>query len=128
MNLDSLSDVDLTTPATLNQILKYNGTNFIAANESGGVTTLAGLSDVNLGVLSNGDVLSYDLANSEWVNSGLSLTPAALEYFQIRTTSGTGQYGPNTTGEFGVSSALNVFGAAISGTNLIDQTHSSTIV
>ncbi len=127
-SLNDLSDVDLSVPPTLNQILKYNGTNFIAANESGGVTTLAGLSDVNLGTLANGDVLTYDLANSEWVNSGLSLTPATLEYFQIRTTSGTGQYGPNTTGEFGVSSALNVFGSAISGTNLIDTSHSSTIV
>ena len=126
--LNDLSDVDLSTPPTLNQILKYNGTNFIAANESGGVSTLAGLSDVNLGTLANGDVLSYDLANSEWVNSGLSLTPAALEYLQFKSLTGTCLIDPNTTGEFGISSAIGFFGLPSSGTADFDQTRSSGII
>ena len=35
-NLNDLTDVDLTTTPTVNQILKFNGFNFIPANESGG--------------------------------------------------------------------------------------------
>lgn len=127
--LNDLSDVDLSTPPTLNQILKYNGTNFTPANESGGVSTLAALTDVNLGTLSNGDVLSYDLANTEWVNSGLSLTPATLEYIQFKSLTGTCEISPNTTGEFGISSAIGWFTATpTSGTCIFDTSASSGII
>ncbi len=127
--LNDLSDVDLSTPATLNQILKYNGTNFTPANESGGVTSLAALTDVNLGVLSNGDILSYDLANTEWVNSGLSLTPATLEYMQFKSLTGTCEISPNTVGEWGVSSAIGWFTATpTSGTCIFDTSASAGII
>jgi len=89
---------------------------------------LSALTDVDINLPNDGDILTYNQTSTKWENSGLSLIPQTLEYFQIRTVSGTGQYGPNTTGEFGVSSALNVFTTAISGTNLIDQSHSSNII
>ncbi len=121
LSLNDLSDVDLSTPATINQILKYDGMNFIAQNESGGVSTLSGLSDVNLGTLSNGDILSYDLANTEWVNSGLSLIPATLEYMQFKSLTGTCEISPNTVGEFGISSAIGWFTATpTNGTCIFD--------
>jgi hypothetical protein len=37
LSLDDLQDVDLTIPPTNGQILKYNGTNFIAANDQTGI-------------------------------------------------------------------------------------------
>jgi len=114
------------TPA-LNDVLSFDGTNWINAAGGSG-TSLATLSDVNLGTLANGDILSYDLPSTKWVNSGVSLTGYAAEYFQIRTTVSTGLLAQSTTGEQGVSNALHLFGAAISGTTLIDQTRSAGIV
>ncbi len=35
-NLNDLTDVDLTTPPSINQVLKFNGFNFIPSDESGG--------------------------------------------------------------------------------------------
>jgi hypothetical protein len=65
---------------------------------------------------------------SRWVNNGVSVTGYAAEYFSVWTTSGTGQFGPNTVGEFGVSNALNLFTTAISGTNNIDTSWSTNII
>jgi hypothetical protein len=127
--LNDLSDVDLTTPPTLNQILKFNGTNFVAANESGGVTSLAALTDVNISSPGNGDILSYDLANTEWVNSGLSLSPAVPEYMQFKSLTGTCEISPNTTGEFGISSAIGFFTSTpTSGTCIFDTSASAGII
>ena len=126
--LNDLGDVDLTITPTINQILKYNGTNFVAANESSGSNTLATLTDVDLGVLNNGDILSYDLPNTKWVNSGLNFTPAVLEYLQFKSITGTCLIDPNTTGEWGISSAIGFFGLPSSGTADFDQTRSSGII
>ena len=41
INLDYLQDVDLTIPPTTNQILKYNGTQWTAAADSGGISALS---------------------------------------------------------------------------------------
>ena len=102
---------------------------FIAANESGGSNTLANLTDVDLGTLSNGDILSYDLPNTKWVNSGLSITPQALEYLQFKILTGTCEISPNTTGEFGISSAIGFFTPTpTAGTGILDTTHSTNII
>ena len=101
------------------------------ADESGGVTSLAALTDVNLnlGTLSNGDILTYDIANTEWVNSGLSLTPAALEYFSYRTTVTPGQFAAAATGTFGISSAAPLFALPTNGgTGQFDSSSSSGII
>lgn len=101
----------------------------MAANESGGVTSLGALTDVNFGTLSNGDILTYDLPNSEWVNSGLSLTPATPEYMQFKSLTGTCEISPNTTGEFGISSAIGFFTATpTSGTCIFDTSASAGII
>jgi hypothetical protein len=123
-----LSNVDLTTPPVLNQVLKFDGTNFIAQNESGGVSSLATLSDVNLGTPGNGDFLTYDLPSTKWVNSGVSLTGYASEYLQFKSLTGNCLIDPNTTGEYGVSSAIGFFGPPSSGTADFDQSRSSGII
>ena len=64
-NLNALSDVVITT-ASNGQVLKYNGTNWINAAESGGVTDLNALTDVVLTSPSNGQVLKYNGTN--WIN------------------------------------------------------------
>lgn len=85
-------------------------------------TSLELLSDTQItNPKTSGQILSWDGTASKWVNNGLSLTGYAAEYFQINTTSGTGQYGLQNVGEFGIANALNVFTTAISGTNTIDQ-------
>lgn len=65
-SLDDLQDVDLTTPPNTNDVLTYDGTNWIA----GGVTNyLYNLGDVDLTTTSpaDGDVLAYDATADKWV-------------------------------------------------------------
>ena len=83
LNLNSLADIDLSIPATINQILKYDGTNFVAANESTGSNSLAALTDVDINTPNDGDILSYNQTTTKWENNSLSLTPQTLEYFQV---------------------------------------------
>lgn len=129
LDLNNLTDVDLSIVPAVGQILRYDGTNFIAANESGGVTSLSALTDVDLGTLSNGDILSYDLPNTKWINSGFNFTPAALEYMQFKILTGSCEISPNTTGEFNISSAIGFFTPTpTAGTGILDTTHSSGII
>ena len=58
-----------------------------AIQGGGGSSTLDGLSDVNLSSPSDGQVLSYDDAKSEWVNS--SLGTAATKNSTTSVTSGS---------------------------------------
>ncbi len=78
-NLDSLTDVVITTPSN-GQVLKYNGTNWINDTDAtSGTGTLDGLSDVVLGgtALATGDVLYYNGTN--WVNdNSVSTTIASI--------------------------------------------------
>ena len=59
-SLDNLTDVVITTPAN-NQILEYNGTNWV-----NGFTTLSTLSDVSFNTPAIGQSLTYDGTN--WTN------------------------------------------------------------
>jgi hypothetical protein len=69
LSLSSLSGVSLSSPSS-NQILQYNGTNWVNASVSSGVTSLAAMGDVQLGSLSNGEVLQYN--GTKWVDAALS--------------------------------------------------------
>lgn len=77
-----ISDVNITSPS-LNQILKYDGTNWVNGASSGGVSTLASLTDVSLGLyqpLANAQNLQYDSISGKWVNNSTSQT---LYYYQV---------------------------------------------
>jgi hypothetical protein len=65
-NLDSLTDVVITTPSS-GQVLKYNGTNWINDTDStGGASNLDSLTDVVITTPSSGQVLKYNGTN--WIN------------------------------------------------------------
>lgn len=65
-DLEGLSDVDLTTPAT-NDILKYNGSQWVNVPiPASGATDLEGLSDVDLTSPAAGQLMRYN--GSQWVN------------------------------------------------------------
>jgi hypothetical protein len=69
LSLSSLSGVSLSAPSS-NQVLQYNGTNWVNASVSSGVTSLAAMGDVQLSSLSNGEVLQYN--GTKWVDSTIS--------------------------------------------------------
>lgn len=64
-NLDDLGDVVITTPTT-NQVLKYNGTNWVNDTASGGASALDDLTDVVITSPAKNETLRYDGTN--WVN------------------------------------------------------------
>ena len=66
-NLDDLNDVVITTP-TNNQVLTYNGTNWVNS-ASGVITNLDGLSDVVITTPTNTQVLQYNGTN--WINTNV---------------------------------------------------------
>lgn len=70
--LDDLTDVVVSTPAP-NHVLKFNGTIWVNS-----LFPLNDLSNVAIGVLSNGQVLSWDASISKWVNTTLNLGSLTL--------------------------------------------------
>lgn len=74
--LDDLTDVDLTTPPTAGQVLSWNGTSWVADDQSGGATDLDGLSDVAITTPTVGQVLKYNGTN--WINDTDSAGGGAL--------------------------------------------------
>jgi len=65
-NLDSLSDVIITTPSNT-QVLKYNGTNWVnAADAGGGGGAIDDLTDVTLVAAAVGDILRFN--GTVWVD------------------------------------------------------------
>lgn len=68
-NLNALTDVTLTTPL-VNQVLKYNGTEWVNGTGTAGATDLDGLTDVTIASPANNQVLKYN--GSEWVNSTIA--------------------------------------------------------
>ncbi len=67
--LEGLDDVTISS-ATNGQVLKYNGTDWVNADDSGGVSTLDELTDVSISSATNGQVLKYN--GSEWINAAES--------------------------------------------------------
>ena len=76
-SLDSLGDVVITS-ATTDQVLKFNGTNWINATDAtgGGGGDLNGLSDVVITSITDNEILQYDLGTSSWINQ--TITEAGL--------------------------------------------------
>jgi hypothetical protein len=65
-NLNALTDVTITAPLQVNQVIKYNGTQWVNGTGSAGATNLDGLTDVTINTPTNGQVLKYN--GTEWVN------------------------------------------------------------
>lgn len=65
-SINELADVVITSPSN-NQILKYDGTNWINATGGGGVEALADLTDVDVIDQAEGKYLRYDETESKWV-------------------------------------------------------------
>jgi Repeat of unknown function (DUF5907) len=67
-NLDGLTDVVITSPSN-NQVLTFNGTNWVnsTVSSTGGTLNLDGLTDVVISTPTNNQVLKYNGTN--WVNS-----------------------------------------------------------
>ena len=64
-SINAFTDVDTTTTGpTQNQVLSWDGSNWIPATSTAG-TTLSGLSDTNTTNASNGKILEYD--NGTWI-------------------------------------------------------------
>ena len=72
-SIDDIGDVDTSTTApTSGQVLKWNGTNWVPANDVDTTLTLSGesvgsLGDVDLTGITNGQVLKWDAANSKFI-------------------------------------------------------------
>lgn len=71
ISIDKCSDVDTTTAApTTGDVLEWDGTNFVPATPSGGgATTLNALTDTNIALAADTEVLKYD--GSEWINDNI---------------------------------------------------------
>ena len=60
--------------ADKDKYLKGDGT-WAAVQGGGGSSTLAGLTDVDLNNLADGQLIRYDSVNAKWVNAGVDATP-----------------------------------------------------
>jgi hypothetical protein len=124
--MNNLTDVD-TSGIASGQFLKWNGTSFIAATVSGGgASAIDDLSDVDTttSAPSNGDVLTWKSADSEWAPAapagGGGGSGATIEYFKLNyATNGNLTSITNTTS--GVAATIT---SATGGT--VDITFSST--
>ena len=67
--LDDLDDVVITSPV-INQVLSYDGTNWINSSTAATVSGLNDLSDVVISVPGIGDLISYD--GVQWINTPIS--------------------------------------------------------
>jgi hypothetical protein len=85
--MNDLSDVD-TSGITTGQYLQWNGTSFVASTVSGGgASAINDLSDVDTttSAPSNGDVLTWVTADSEWAPQASSGggSGSSVEYFKL---------------------------------------------
>jgi hypothetical protein len=63
-NINDISNVDTATGLVANQVLKYNGTDWVNANNN-----LNDVTDVNIVSPANGDALRYDAGTQTWSNN-----------------------------------------------------------
>ncbi len=77
-DLDKLSDVDLTTPATNGQVLKYDGTKWVAAADD----SFGGAGSVNSTTITDGSITGTDIANDTITLAKLNGTSDATKYLR----------------------------------------------
>ena len=108
--MNDLSDVD-TSGISTGQYLKWDGSNFVASTVTAGASSIDALTDVDTttSAPSNGDVLTWVQADSEWAPAapagGGGGSGATIEYFKLNyATSGDLTSITNTTS--GVSATI----------------------
>jgi len=111
LSLDNLTDVNISGTPTSGQVLTFDAVSGKWVNGSGGVTSLAGLTDVTITTPANGQTLLYDSTTSKWYNSALKTIngQSLLGSGDISVGGGaSGNYlplsGGNLTGSLGILS------------------------
>ena len=66
-DLDSLTDVTISAPAS-NELLKYNGSQWVNSSDYLSMRSLNDLGDVNISGVSDAQLLTYQNISSQWVN------------------------------------------------------------
>ncbi|MEA9357878.1 hypothetical protein SHI21_16730 [Bacteriovorax sp. PP10] len=87
--LDQLFDVDLTVAPTAGQVLKFNGTKWIADTDTAGAAGGAG--SVTTTELADGSVTGTKIANTTITNANISAT-AAIDYSKLNISAGAIPY------------------------------------
>lgn len=76
---DDLTDVDMSTPPSTNQSLKWNGTAWVPFTPPApGASALTGLSDVLTSSPTNGQALAFNSSSGKWTNQSLTITGSSL--------------------------------------------------
>ena len=76
-SIDDLSDVDTsTTVPTAGQILSWDGSNWVPADDKSSVEHLADIGDITITDIADGQYVKWDAANNQWVNADL---PAGVD-------------------------------------------------
>lgn len=96
VNLDALTNVSIVTPLA-NEVLKYDGSNWINAVDSSGITNLGALDDVIISSLTDDQVLKYN--GSYWVNATDSAGPTNLYQLEDIFIDSALSSNPLTTGQ-----------------------------
>jgi len=109
--MNDLSDVD-TSGISSGQYLKWNGSAFVASTVTAGATSIDALTDVDTttSAPSNGDVLTWVQADSEWApqapsGGGGGGSGASVEYFKLNYAS-NGNLTSITNATSGVSATI----------------------
>lgn len=121
LNLNGIAG-DLTLSQNEGIVLFADGTNYLylsCGGSGGGSSTLAGLADVLLASVADGDLLTYDSASSRWKNKQPSRT-AAIKF----TIDGGGSV--PTTGVYGQISLP--YACTITGWNLTGDAAGSAVI
>ena len=106
-SIGTLIDVNLGGTITSGDLLTYGGSGWTNAQPSS--TTLAGDSDVSLGTLADGDLLTYQLSSTKWVNQQPSAPSIPLSAY-CELVSGTASISMTTQGDwYDVETATIVF-------------------
>lgn len=81
-SISGASDYDNSVPATDLQVIQYDAgiSKFKPVTFSGGASTLASLTDVQLGTLSDKQSLQYDQSLNKWTNQSNGMT---LYYYHL---------------------------------------------
>ena len=78
LSINALSDVATTNEAT-NEILRWNGSNWVNSGESAGITVLTGLTDTPANYGTSGQVLSSTGSGTQWVDQASGGSSSGLQ-------------------------------------------------
>ena len=106
--LETLSDVEIDSTLTNNQILSYNSTIGKWTNNTiSFATNLVDLIDTSISNPNNGQTLVYDSASSKWINTTL---PTGITETRVNEliAAALAQYGDGDTASYGYNDASEV--------------------